>query len=338
MLTQDDQQTIIGFDGGGTSTRAALLSARGELLGHGTSGGSNFQAVGVEMARRNIAEARALAIADPDPAAPPAAAFLGMAGVVSERDRETILSLATELEIARTIDADHDIRIALAGGLAGEPGIALIAGTGSSCYGRNIAGESWRAGGWGHLLDDLGSGYWLGLQGMIAIARAADGRSIGTSLTPHLTNALGLERIDDLSRLVGHDGLSRADIAALAPLVLEAAGDGDAPASDILERGAGELAIMVHAVATRLGMVGAVRIALIGGLFSDRIYARMVAGAIARRLPEAIAAPPILPPVLGAALLAMQLADIPVTPEIIERMRAAVPILAGGKRNALPAS
>ncbi|MEP7219881.1 MAG: BadF/BadG/BcrA/BcrD ATPase family protein [Bacteroidota bacterium] len=328
MLTRDDQLTFIGFDGGGTNTRAALLSARGELLGHGTSGASNFQSVGVEMARRNIAEARAMAIAGRGLNAPSTAGFLGMAGVVSERDRETILSIATELEIARTLDADHDIRIALAGGLAGAPGIALIAGTGSSCYGRNSAGESWRAGGWGHLLDDLGSGYRLGLEGMIAIARAADGRSIGTSLTSRLTNALGLEHIDDLSRRVGHDGLSRADIAALAPLVLEAAGDGDNAASDILERGADELAIMVHAVATRLGMDEMVRVALIGGLFSNRIYAEMVAVAIARRLPEAIAAPPMLPPVLGAALLAMELANIPVTPGVIDRMRAAIPLLA----------
>jgi glucosamine kinase len=211
---------VIGIDGGGTNTRAALAAETGEVLGIGLAGPSNYDDVGVAIARRNIGAAVRQAWQQAGRKRRPAdAAFLGMAGVVSDDDRATIRQIAEQLRLAPPdrIGVDHDIRIALAGGLAGQPGIALIVGTGSSCYGRTADGRSWRAGGWGHLLDDFASGYYLGLQAMVAAVRAADGRSPQTRLLPLVMESLGLRDINELMRRLYYEGMSRAAIAALGP-------------------------------------------------------------------------------------------------------------------------
>jgi N-acetylglucosamine kinase-like BadF-type ATPase len=311
---------FIGIDGGGTHTRAALVRGDGSVIGVGTGGPSNFQTDGIATAREGVREAVARAWKGSGEEGMKAdGAFLGMAGVASRRDRETVEEIAASLAIAGRVEADHDIRTALAGGLAGAPGIALIAGTGSAAYGRNREGSAWRSGGWGHLLDDLGGGYWIGVQGMIAIARAADGRAATTALTGPLMEALGITIIDDLLRLAGNELLPRPAIAALAPLVIEAARGGDPVATGILKHGADELALMVSAVRSHL-LLPDDAIVMTGGLIADPHYAPMIVDAITRRIPGARTPPPILPPLLGAALLAMTSAGIDPGEETIARM------------------
>jgi N-acetylglucosamine kinase-like BadF-type ATPase len=318
---------VLGVDGGGTRTRAALVSECGEVLGLGTAGPSNYDDVGIAVAQDHIGQAVRQAWQEAGlPPRPGDAVFLGMAGVVSAADRATIRQMAIELALAPVpqIHVDHDIRIALAGGLAGQPGIALIVGTGSSCYGRQADGRSWRAGGWGHLLDDGGSGYYLGMQAMIAAVRAADGRGASTALVPALLDILKLEDIQDLMRRLYHQGLARAEIAALAPLVLNAAADGDVIAQQIIEQGVDELALMVETVARRLDFwPGPVSVTVTGGLaHAGPAYRGPLYAAIRRRVPDSRLVEPILPPVLGAALLALEAIGVSPSPELIAKLRA----------------
>jgi len=293
-------KTVIGVDGGGTQTRAALVQADGKVLGVGIAGPSNYGDVGIEATRENIGQAIQAAWAKAgQPARPVDAAFFGLGNIVSEADRTTIREIAKSLQVADTIEVDHDIRIALAGGLAGEPGIALIVGTGSACYGRTTDGREWRAGGWAHLLDDVGSGYYLGLQAMIAAVRATDGRGAPTKLSEAVLQKLELTDMQQIMRRVYHDGLSRTEIAAMSSLVLDAARTGDDVALAIIERGARELAWMIETVARKLEFPRSPRVCVTGGLTK--------AGAIFRKPLEAATRyeiiDPILPPVLGAALL-----------------------------------
>ena len=150
----------LGIDGGGTATRALLCDERGRVLGTGTGGVANHLHAGwdgaAESVRTAVSAARTATGLTP---APFSAVFLGMAATSSDDTRRRWRDLAHQFGFAargETIGVDHDIRIALAGGLAGRPGIALIAGTGSSCYGRNASGTTWQAGGWGSILDDGG--------------------------------------------------------------------------------------------------------------------------------------------------------------------------------------
>src|SRR5207249_3330811 len=244
-------------------------------------------------------------------------------GVVSETDREVIHTIALECNLGpqATVVIDHDIRIALAGGLAGKEGIALIVGTGSSCYGRRDDGQNHRTG-WGYMLDDLGSGYFLGLQAMVAAIHEADGRGATTRLSKRVQESLHYRTVDDIMRILYHDHLSVAEIAALAPVVLESAEGGDAVALNIVNRAGEELARMVEAVATTLRFQShLLRITMVGGLTQSVFYKKLIQTAIRRRIKDCTIQDPELPPVIGAVLLAMESARIARTPSLLATLK-----------------
>ncbi len=297
---------FLGIDGGGTKTLAAICDADGHVLGKGLSGPSNIDDVGFEMATANIAQAVriARAVADCDPQ-PFAGAFLGLAGVVSQRDRALVHGIAQRLELSAQTGVDHDCRIALAGGLAGRSGAVLIVGTGSSCYGVNDAGDSWRSGGWGSLISDEGSGYFLGREGLIAAVRSIDGRGPTSSLAGALLRFLRVMQPDDLLHRLYVEGLTRTEIAALAPTVLECAADGDDAALEIVERGSDLLTECVAAVAKHLRLER-FELVVVGGLYEESLLVQnMLQGTLLGHVPQCRIASPELPPVLGACLLAL---------------------------------
>lgn len=303
-------QAYLGIDGGGTRTRAAIIGPDRQVLGTGEGGPSNIDDVGEAAARDNIGDA---VDAARDRAGLPrgsfAAAFLGMAGVTSERDRAVIRRIALTLSLApqERIGVDHDCRIALAGGLSGRPGIVQIIGTGSSTYGRTADSAHWMSGGRGHLVSDEGSGYWYGLQAIRAAIRHHDGRGPQSVLHPQVLDALAISDIDGLMHRLYVIGVSRAEIASLAPLAIKAAEAGDPAAQAMFEIGARDLAECIAAVAHKLGFdAGPSELALTGGLSAVEVVRRPLVAAVRERLPEC---KPVLgeqPPSIGAALLALE--------------------------------
>src|SRR5258708_39402706 len=140
-----------GIDGGGTQPRCLAIDEHGNIIGIGVSGSSKPDAADPETGRANLHQA--ILSASQHCGGPQAldTLFVGMGGVVSEADRQVVYHMLDGLTLKPGIPVgiDHDIRIALAGGTAGQPGIALIVGTGSSWYGDKAVGEAWRGGGWG---------------------------------------------------------------------------------------------------------------------------------------------------------------------------------------------
>jgi N-acetylglucosamine kinase-like BadF-type ATPase len=301
---------ILGVDGGGTRTRAAILNETGKLLGVGLRGPTNYDDIGIEATRDNLRQAINAAWQDagfePQPFA---AAFLGLAGIVSEDDHRIIRQITYELNLApeAQVGIDHDCRIALAGSLSGRAGIVLIAGTGSACYGRTAAGHSWRAGGWGDLLADEGSGGWLGWQALRAAVRSFDGRERPSRLVNDILDLFELRHMDDIMHRIYHVGLSRKERAALAPLVMTAARDNDEIAQQLIHEAVEELALSVWAVAHQLEMHAQPEIAIVGGLYNvEDLFAAPLRTAIRNKLPGCHIQPPELSPVIGACLLALQ--------------------------------
>jgi N-acetylglucosamine kinase-like BadF-type ATPase len=162
----------------------------------------------------------------------------------------------------------NDALVALEAGAPGEPGIVVISGTGSICYGRNARGEAARSGGWGYVLGDEGSGYWIGRAALRAVLREADRRGPKTALTPLLLAHFGVEQPQGLIHEVYQSPLKPSAIGALAMCVQAAFGQGDEAAIGILRGAANELESAALSVARRLGLIGEpFRFILSGGIF-----------------------------------------------------------------------
>lgn len=318
---------VLGIDGGGTRTRAAFVAADGRVVGYAVNGPSNIDDVGVEVAQANIdAAVSAAALAAGIDRSRCQAVFLGMAGIVSDEDRARIRGIAERLTLAPVdrIGVHHDCRIALAGGLSGRPGIVLIAGTGSSCYGRNGAGADWMVGGRGHLISDEGSSYWLGVQAMRLAVKAYDGRLAPSPVVNAVLQYLGIGHMDEVLHRVYVTGLNRVEIAAMAPIVVELAQQGEPNCAALVALAGEELAECVLAAVRHLGFEDGCEVCTVGGLVEQ---SGMVADALTRtlqqHLPNARLYKPELPPVLGASLLAFELSGTALNETLLRTLAAA---------------
>ena len=300
----------MGVDGGGTSTRVVIAALDGTVLGTGEGGSGNLHDVGERILQENIELAWRLAWRDANRIPRPAvAAVLAMASVGTGGNRETVRRIAEEIGLAAvdSIRVDIDLVAALAGGLGGEPGIALIAGTGSSCYGRDAFGTTVQVGGWGSLLDDVGGATWVGTQAMVAAIRAFDGRGQATILEERVMERFGLGNMRELLPKVDAEANVRAARAQLSRLVTVAAAEGDEVAIKILRVGADALAECVATAHRQLRFDGeGVPVVVTGGLAENvPEYRMMIHGAVSGVLPQAQCIPPVTSNASGAVLEAL---------------------------------
>lgn len=257
---------VIGIDAGGTKTVCLLADEHGQVVAEARSSGANLQAVG-ELELEKVLHA-VMAETIGDRGLWPQAICLGIAGVDREDDSAIVRAVMRRIGFnARTIVV-NDALVALVAGAGREPGLVLIAGTGSIAYGRDARGRAARAGGWGYVLGDEGSGYWLGRRALRAVVRQNDGRGAPTLLTDRLLQHFGITRPQDLVQVVYYRNLRPAAIAALATHVSQAAIAGDRVARDILQEGADELVASARSVMTRLRITqDAFVCVLAGGIF-----------------------------------------------------------------------
>lgn len=253
-----DRPYVLGIDGGGTKTTCLLVDQTGRVWGRGQGGSANYQTVGVEAAYQAIEQAIDQATRDFD--LPIQGIGIGLAGAGREADRARVRGwvdrLQTSPELSLTWDLSAhgiaicpDCEIALMGGIGQNTGIAAISGTGAIIWGRNPRGETKRVGGWGYLLGDEGSGYWIAQRGLQAVMQSFDGRLGATSLTQQLVEHLGLNTVEDLIEVVYRRGWGVPEIAALSQQVDRAAAAGDPIARQILQDGAQELLFGVKVAA-----------------------------------------------------------------------------------------
>ncbi len=259
-----DRDLVVGVDGGGSKTLALVADARGHVLGRGIAGPSNYQVVGREVACAAIGAAIRTACAEIPGTL--RALCLGVAGAGRPDDREMFFAWARARYAGLPVVVVHDGQLALAAGTPEGWGVAVLCGTGSLVYGEDQKGRAARAGGWGYLLGDEGSGYAIGLAALRAGVRAADGRGPETELTHAILTYWSLERPEDLIARVYRPPVARGEIAALAKVVSDVAARGDAVAESLLRTAGEELALAAHAVATQLALPQPIPCALAGSV------------------------------------------------------------------------
>ncbi len=260
---------IAGVDGGGSKTEAVIVDLdERRIIGRGLSGPSNYHNVGLDIAVANIVDSLAKAAVE---AGLDNLYFdslcISLAGLDTRFDREYVSERLASLGISRILVIEHDAHEALMAGSLGEPGISVIAGTGSIAYGwdgrsRYIAGNH----GW--LLGDQGSGFWIGFKGLRTAVRMLDGRLEKSVLADLVLKHIGAGDKEELSYIIYNRGFSVDYIASLAPIVAEACSLGDHTACNILYRAGYELAKAVKAVATRTRLRGGYGVYYTGGVFS----------------------------------------------------------------------
>jgi N-acetylglucosamine kinase len=294
---------VVGIDAGGTKTVGLLADETGRILAEARGSGANLQTAGeleVEKVFDDILEA----LGSDHPIA---AVCLGIAGVDRPQDEQVIKGILRRLGHRQTARVVNDAAIALAAGAPERVGVVVLAGTGSIAYGQDRAGRTARAGGYGFLLADEGSGYWFGHQALRAVVRAADGRGPATELAALLFEELEVGSVPELVPRVYERGLPKHRIAALAPLVHKASERGDAVARDLITHGARELALIARAVVRQLTLgPEPYTVVLAGGVFKGipSLFEPLVA---ALELPLARAALLEVDPAQGAVNLALDL-------------------------------
>ncbi len=297
---------FLGVDGGQSSTTALIGDGAGQPLGRGTAGPCNH--VGAAEGREKFSNALTgcvhAAIAE---AGLPAdivfqAACLGFSGGPADKE-----ALVHELVRSRRLLVTHDAFIALSGATAGEPGVIVIAGTGSMAFGRNPSGVTARAGGWGYLFGDEGGAFDIVRQALRAALRDEEGWGPPTALRSSLVAACGVRNANDLMHRFYTAEFPRHRIASLAGVVATAATEGDAAALDVLHSAGEQLANLAVAVHHQLfAPEEAATASYVGGVFQNPCVRERFFAALGER-PGIRCAPALFGPAEGALFEAYRL-------------------------------
>lgn len=303
-------QYFLGVDGGQSSTRAVIGDETGRVLGVGRGGPSNYpgsvEGPGnlVIAVRGSLRAACKQAGLNADTVRF-AAACLGFSGGPADKEPLVRQILASD----RMLVTD-DAAIALSGVTGGEPGIVVIAGTGSIAFGRNAARRIVRAGGWGYLFGDEGGAFWLAREALRAALRWEEGWGHPTSLRARLLDATAARNMNDLLHRCYTPAFDRPRVARFALLVNQAAESGDPAALDILDASARELVLLAKAVREQLFADGEKPVvSYTGGVFGSRILRTRFGE---RLLSEAgmHVTPPVYDPGIGALMEAYRLGGL----------------------------
>lgn len=289
-----------GIDGGGTKTTLVCWTLDGALLQTKVFGPFNLNSIGAEAFTRLMDEITAFL----NTLGECCALCIGAAGYSRQNMRSLVAGAMERAGIPNWhLVGDHVI--ALWGALEGKPGCVLIAGTGSICLGRSSDGNTARAGGWGHLIGDEGSGYALGRDALAAVARSLDGNGEDTILTRLISEKMHLTtREEIISYVYGGD---KSQVADIAPLVEEAAASGDKAANSILRKNAAALAELVSAVAKTLALTQG-ELAMLGGLLEHETILRcLFIEEVGRLLPGMTCITPRHPASVGAVMMALSM-------------------------------
>jgi N-acetylglucosamine kinase-like BadF-type ATPase len=307
------EELYLGLDGGGSRTRAVVVDGNLEVLGRAESGASNYLRVGIAAATAALTESISGALERAGRRIDDLAwAYCGIAGSDHPAHRDVLVHAVEGLFPRGNFTIDSDARIALEGAV-GEVGIVVISGTGSVAFGRNRAGDEARAGGWGPLLGDEGSGYAIARAGLTTVVRASDGRGPATAMTGLLCSLHGMCSPADLRYFIYSEESTASRIATLNRIVVEAAREGDRAATRILDEAGEELALSALAVARALDLVEEeFVVSHVGGAFqAGDLLLRPFRRELLVHAPRCRIEPPLAEPTIGAARLAIRSAADP---------------------------
>lgn len=303
-----NHKLVIGIDAGGTRTRLVARSPNCETDIRLEGPAANLLRAGADRAGSVLVSLirKALPLRAGHELG---AVCVGMAGAGTRRARHALrqrLGLLLPVLSSTPLKIMHDGVTALEGAFGGRSGLLVIAGTGSVVFGRAGDGSTLRAGGWGYLIGDEGSGHALGVRGLRAVAQAFDEKK-ETALSVLVAERHGIGRRSELLHRIYQE---KWPVQHMALLVLEASQQGDPAARHIVEHEVAALAAQAARLVERSAPVEP-RLALCGGLAGSAHYTDTFAAALRRVLPEWTVSRPAADALEGALRVATRLLHSP---------------------------
>ncbi len=302
---------VIGVDGGGTSTVARLADLHGNIISVSKAGPSNLQTYGPEKCAETLTGAITDAISQAGVSIDTVQTVVyGTAGAGRKADQERLYNAIqnkwdemSQKPGALYVVSDADIALEAAHG--GEPGIIIIAGTGSIIYGRDVDGTIKRSGGWGPIIGDPGSGTAIGLRALRHAAKIIDGCAEAGLLMQLIAENTGITSQESMINKIYKEKFPPSNVA---PLVFRAAGNDDPAALEIIQESGAELVDMLQCGIKKFAFQKTIPIAYIGGVLqSDTIYPDVVSNLIRQNIPNADIRNPKYKPEEGAVAMALRL-------------------------------
>ncbi len=299
----------LGFDGGGTKTECVVIDAAGRVVSQAVAGPSNPLRVGPAEAFAALTAAAATALVGIGlESRDIRAVCAGLAGAGRPSVVQEVMAFLGQAFPQSLAHVAPDFEVALEAAAGPGPGVVLIAGTGSSAYGRNSAGESARAGGHGPWIGDEGSAFDIGRRAVVAVACARDLDSPAPRLAKLIPAALGISRWEELTERIATN--PDEVFPPLFPVVVKAADGGDEAARELLTSAAAALADLAATVIRRLRLEKTeFPLAKSGGVFGrSALLDESLDNALRHLAPRGKVSLLGVSPAVGAAQLAKRLA------------------------------
>jgi N-acetylglucosamine kinase-like BadF-type ATPase len=316
------EPVAVAIDGGGSKTDAVAVTLTGTVVGRASGAGASPHFIGVPAAVEHI-DALVRQVAGGHPIAQ---VNVYLSGLDLPSEIETFTSAVHHLDWSgHGTVLDNDLYALLRTGTSEPDAVAVVCGTGINAIGRRADGATARFAALGTISGDWGGGTGIGESAIWHAARHADRRGPATSLTDAVPPVFGLTRISDVTEGLHLGSLAYGDLALLAPVVFAQADAGDAIAGQLVDRQGREIAIMALACLDQLDLLDrAIPVVLGGGIIAghhDRLWGE-ITSTLAERAPRAKPVHVAAPPIVGAALLALESAGA--APAAVEAARAAL--------------
>lgn len=298
---------LIGIDGGATNTRCVITDLDYNIIHECKGGPANLLVCEkdklFDTVYNLINDCKSKLLIDDNDIGAVGIAMAGAGRVnQAEKFKNDFFAYSSSKGFKiRGLIVDTDARASLEGAFKGGSGAILISGTGSIILGKDNDGNIQRAGGFGRLIGDEGSGYLIGRKGLKAISRMMDGRGLSTQLYKLVSDKFHIATQENLINAVYLEGI---DIPSVAPLVIEAAQSGDEICSNIVNEECEELILHVRAMAEKLKLEK-MPLVFNGSVISTENYlSKTLKEKLTKHLPSVDVREPEYPPAVGAAIIA----------------------------------
>jgi N-acetylglucosamine kinase-like BadF-type ATPase len=304
-------QIFMGVDIGSSTSHAILIDERGSLLGNGAAGPGNHEVVGYDGLRDTLQDVTQEVLRDAGVVKEQiSGAGFGVSGYDWPSERVPTMNAVRTLELSAHLEVVNDTLLGLIAGAEEGWGIAVVAGSGENCWGRDTQGKIGRMTGNGPLMGEYGGASTLVMKAIQAVSAEWAHRGPPTALTKVFLELTGASDIADLL-----EGLAlehyRVDISA-APRIFHAAADGDLVAHEVIHWAGEQLGLLANGVIRQLNFQNtAFDVVEVGGLFKGgSLLTDPLHATVHELAPDARFVPLKVPPVVGAALLAMEHTDL----------------------------